>query len=307
MKKLKTKTVVEGALLLGILVVLVLLTIFTPLGLVTFILLPTPIIFAVIRHNIKVGIMIAFLSAILLVIVGVDPYTSLVNSIFSSLIGLTLGYSFAKNIKPNFTFLLTSVATLISLVSIFFLASTFLEFDLLEEMIEIQLSSLEIAQSILEQSGSDINNLDFPIMSKSELVYILPALLILGSMFYSYLAFIATGKVLRKFKVQIKELPPFSHWKFGYWLLWTYVSAQLLPLIFPQLTRVGINILQITVMIIALQGVAIGTFFINKINGKFLRIITMTFFIINFFGNPLFFQILLLASIADFFLNFRKI
>ncbi|SET10047.1 DUF2232 domain-containing protein [Anaerobranca gottschalkii] len=307
MKRITTKSIVEGALLLGILVVLSLLTIYTPLGLVTFFLLPTPIIFAVIRHNIKVGLMISFLSIILLIVVGVDPYTSLVNMIFANFIGLTLGYSFSKKLKPTFTFLLTSVATLLSFICIFYLAVTFLEYDFLDEILEIQISSLEMVQSFLQQFGNNVDIEKQFIMSKADFIYILPALLILASMFYGYLALTVTQKILKSFKVPYEQLPPFSHWKFGYWLLWIFVLAQIIPIGFPQLTRIGVNILQVTVMVIVLQGISIITFYIKKINSKPLRIITMTLVILNFFGNPLFFQILLLASIGDFFINFRRI
>ncbi|SHJ78150.1 Uncharacterized conserved protein YybS, DUF2232 family [Anaerobranca californiensis DSM 14826] len=307
MKRIATKSIVEGALLLGILVVLSLLTIYTPLSLVTFLLLPTPIIFAVIRHNIKLGLMISFLSIILLIIVGVDPYTSLVNMIFASFIGLTLGYSFNKKISPSFTFLLTSIATLLSFICIFYLAVTFLEYDFIDEMIEIQISSLELVQSYLQQSGNNLGIDKGLIMSKADMIYIFPALLILGSMFYGYLVFVVTQKILKKFKVPCEEFPPFSHWKFGYWLLWLFVLAQLAPIIFPQLVRVGVNLLQVTAMVIVLQGIAIVTFYIKKIKSKPLRIVTMTLVILNFFGNPLFFQILLLVSIGDFFINIRRI
>ncbi|QNO15029.1 DUF2232 domain-containing protein [Alkalicella caledoniensis] len=307
-RKISTKAIVEGALLLGILVILSILTYVPPFSLFSFILLPTPILFAVFRHNLKVATMIGFLSVITLIIVGIDPISSLINGIYASFIGLALGYGFVKKLKPTMTLIITTASLLTAILLIAFLYTTFLEYNIVEEILDLQVQLLEsIAERIQETRPPVEEQGDrelFIALTREEIRYIFPGLLVLAATINSFFTIGLTRIILKKFKIETQPFPKFSHWRFGDWLIWTFVAAQLLPIFLPQTKQIAYNVTQVALYGIILQGLAVIYY---KISEKIRYAAIKVIIILIILFIPILQSIAMFIGIIDFFWNFRRI
>lgn len=258
-RNITTKAMVEGAMLLGILIVLSLLVILpTPVALFSFVLLPTPILFAVFRHNIKLAIMVGFLSVILLVIVGINPISALINGIYATFLGIALGYGFVKRLKPTTTLLITALALLLSIILIYYLSASFLGLNMLEETLDIQIELMEnIAQRMQEaRPPGEGSNDQFIPFTREQIRYIFPGMLVLASIVNAFFTISVIRIILKKFGIKTEGFPKFSNWRFGEWLLWTFIGAVVMRFV-PQLAQIGENLLQIAFYGIILQGLAV--------------------------------------------------
>ncbi len=318
MQRISTKSIVEGAMLLGILVILSILTMYAPvLGVLTFIVLPMPVLFAIFRHNFKIAVMIGFLSVILLIIVGINPASAMINSIYATLTGLALGYGFSRRIRPTITLILTSAAILLAGIIIVYISAAFLQINIINQAIDAQITAFETVvefvwglsdryPAISELFRIPDNREDLEIFKgdlRVNIIFILPAVLAMVAVIYGFLNFVVARLVLKRFRIDTSPLPHFINWRFGDWLIWVFVFSFLLSMIAPiQLRYIAYNVNQIAMIGIVIQGAAVTFYLISKkINSIFIKVLVVSF--IAVFFSP----IAMLIGIVDFFWNFRRI
>lgn len=326
MKRFSTKSVVEGAMLLGILVIMGLLSNLVPvIGIVTFAFLPIPIIFAIFKHGFKVALMVGFLSVIVLIVVGVNPISASLDSVYATFTGIALGYGFSKKLRPAITFILTSASILLAVIIIVFIMGSFLQIDVVGEAVEIQFILIEnIIEAISENPGRlpfvekilNINEAtdleEIMTQLRAQVNLLLPAVLIMASLIYGYLNFLLAGLVLKKFNINIEPLPVFREWNFSKWFLWIFVISVGLevfvyPFIFGSyipgvLTSINYNANQVALMAITIQGLAVGYFFLSKkIDSTFIKVIIL------FLSFTMIAPVIVLLGMMDFYWNLRHI
>lgn len=326
MKRFSTKSMVEGALLLGILVIMGLLSNFVPvIGIVTFAFLPIPIIFAVFRHSFKLAVMIGFLSVIILIIVGVNPISASLDSVYATFTGLALGYGFSKKLKPATTFIITSGSILLAVLIIIFVIGTFLQVDVVGEAIEIQFILIEnIIESVSEKPGEfpflerilNINTEteieEILVQMRAQVSLLLPAVLIMAAFIYGYLNFLLARLVLKKFNIHIESLPCFKNWQFSKWFLWVFIISVglevfIFPLIFDvsvpgALTSISYSANQVALMAIMIQGLAVAYYFLSKrIDSTIIKVIVL--FLLSVMIAP----VIVLIGMVDFYWDLRRI
>ena len=326
MRRFSTKSIVEGALLLGILVILGLLSNLVPLvGAVTFAFLPIPIIFAIFKHGFKVAVMIGFLSVIILIIVGINPISASLDSVYATFTGIALGYGFSKKLRPVTTFLLTSASILLAGIIIVFVIGAFLQIDVVGEAIDMQFIVMEnfidmalespgqypfLERMLNLQEGTNIE--EIALQMRAQVNLLLPAILIMAAFFYGYLNYQLARLVLRKFRIDIESLPNFRDWRFSKWFLWIFVitvgfEAFILPMVYGAIVPVPITTLaysanQVALIAIMIQGIAVAFYFLSKrIESSFIKVIVL--FALSMMIAPIF----VMVGMVDFYWDLRRI
>lgn len=310
MKRIATRAIVEGAMLLGILIILSLISYYVPIfGFITFAILPIPIVFAIFRHSFKVGVMIGVLSFVTLIIVGIDPISATFDSIYGTFTGLALGYGFSKKLKPALTLIITSISILVAGVILLTLASYVLQINVIQEAIDAQMLGIDMAIEFInnnvdsvqaEQFIGQLENFRDQLGDAVQLM--LPAVLVMVVFIYGYLNYIISTSVLKKFKIEVEPLPVFVSWRFGHWVIWTFVASVIAQIFIPGVGLIAQNIGQIAMMLITIQGLSVLYFYLSKkIELKPLKVI-IAFLIVM--ALP---QMIMMLGMVDFFWNFRRI
>lgn len=325
MRSFSTKSIVEGALLLGILVILGLLSNLVPIvGAVTFAFLPIPIIFAIIKHGFKVALMMGFLSVVILIIVGINPIAASVDSVYATFTGMALGYGILKKLKAVTTFMITSASIMLAGIVIFLIIGAFLQVDVIGEAINMQFIMMEnIIDMVTEnpdrypfferalnlQERIDLE--EFTSQLRIHISLLLPAILVVVGCFYGYLNYILARLVLSKFKIAMEPFPAFREWRFSSWIIWIFIIAFglevfILPRIFGAMVPLSVRTIvysanQISLIAIIIQGLAVAfKFFAKIIPSNFMRIILLS---LLFMLVP---QMIVLVGMVDFYWDLRR-
>lgn len=109
------------------------------------------------------------------------------------------------------------------------------------------------------------------------------AVFTLSSIILSWLAFIATGWILRRMKGEGEPVPPFSAYSLPFHVIWVFlVSFGLMLLEFKPLYTIALNVCLTTAVLYGVQGMAIVAFHMNRASmGRFPRVMFWLMFFIT--------------------------
>ncbi|MCK8824552.1 YybS family protein [Fuchsiella alkaliacetigena] len=261
MSAIETQSLVEGALISALTVVLALLAFLLPIvGTFMTLLLPIPIIVLSVRRGTKISILSTVLTALILGMI-INPTLVLVTLTTFGLIGVVLGAAFEEEFTPLKLIISSAVVFLISTVLTFGISFYLLNFNPLSLAAEAMEQTLDLYRN-LGIDGSTIEDLEAIFANAEDLIRVtLPALLIVSSTILGYINYYISYVVLQKLDYNYQAPPAFVEWRFPKYLFWGYLGG----LIFIG-TSIGQNIYIVFQFIFLIQGLAVIAHYLNKFN-----------------------------------------
>ncbi|WP_175487587.1 YybS family protein [Alteribacillus persepolensis] len=223
----KTKVLTEGAVLTGIFIVMMLLSVFVPFFLMALMwFLPLPFIIYTARHDVKPGITMLAAAVLLSSIIG--GFIGLPYALLAGVGGVTAGALIRRNKDAFFVLAGSSIAYIVVLVVLYAASILILNIDPIAAIQDVMRQSVKQAEAMLSSIGQEPSqNLEaFNEMIK-QIGYLGPLLIVFTGIFYAVITQLITHAVLRRLQINPKPFPPFRQWNFPRSLLWYYLIVSI--------------------------------------------------------------------------------
>lgn len=300
-------------MLAALTVVLLLPAIYLPvLGMLTLFIWPVPITVLGVRHGLRVSFL-AMITAGLIASLLTHPLTAGSMVVWLGFLGLTLGYCFRHRYPPITTLGLGTLTVLASTMVLFLLSLVVFGVNPFTAWQEVFAESSGQVLEFYRQMGISGQQLAQMEELYSDMVemfrYLLPATLLMGSVFAAFINFTVARLVMAKLGQPVPGLPSFDRWQFPRNMVWGYLAGILshyggnyygISL----LVEIGINVYVIFNLLFAVAGLAVVHYFLQQYRvHRILRVLATIFIVLN----PVLFQLSSLLGIFDVVFNFRKI
>lgn len=304
---MKTKNITEGAVLLGIYVLLLLMTLFIPgIGFITLFAIVVPFVVYTVRNDWKSGIWFAVLANILSLLMG-SP-AALILSIPMSSVGVVMGYLFAKNSNRYAILGAATGMYLLNLVLGYVVAIVLFEIniaELIDEMLNDSLKNAEAMASALGQNSEETMALMQQMVEQFN--YLLPSGMVTIAFVFAFVSQMITGFVLKRLKEPVQPFPPFRDFMLPKSLLWYYLIVILLSLMEMEkgstLFLATMNLSYILMLLMTVQGMSFVFHFCYE--KRIAKAVPIIMLILSFLIPPLLY-IIRMVGIIDLGFDLRK-
>jgi uncharacterized protein YybS (DUF2232 family) len=259
----------EGAVLLAIFAVLLLITLYVPvLNIVSNLFLVLPFIYFSWKNEFKS--IFVFLVASLIIALIVGTLIALPATLLFGTTGIALGY-LAQKKKSRFTMLL--VASLVFLANVlvqYGVVVTLFDFNFAKEASTIINESFASSAKILEATGQPAQDMEVLKEQLDTMVQmietLLPTMLVMGSLIIVFLLQLINFPVLKRFGLEYPYWKKFRDLTFPKSILWYYLISALLSIILrPEvgtyLNTVLMNVAYILQFLLVIQGLSFIYFY----------------------------------------------
>lgn len=317
--KYNTKSLVEAGLLTAIIIILILLNIYVPIFFaVGRFILPIPVVILYMRHNLKTTLISLFISGIITGAIY-NPIYGLTTTIMFGLTGIVLGYSIKNKKSFGFTLFVLSISFILGTVVDFAVYIKLINNTSLYEFINESMNEMDM---VFNQIIDMYKNLGVseqqlkPILESLQVfksglfIKMIPAILIMSAVMFSYLTFIISKPILKKLGYNnIIEFKPISKIQISIKVA-TIVAIFLLigVILDKQNIKYGDYILVSTQVILQymflIEGMSVTIFYLkNKFNmSRWIIIFVMLFTILSKFS-----MIYFILGFMDLIIDFRKL
>ncbi|PFJ40268.1 hypothetical protein COL01_23630 [Bacillus thuringiensis] len=305
----QTKFITEGAALLAIYVILLLISMYVPiLGTVVTFALPLPFILLTIRHKLS-NVLMIFVAALFVTIIVSQPM-NLVKTIMFGLIGIVLGYMYKTRKKPVEILIAGTLAYLIGVVLIYVASIKFFNIDIMKQMQSMFSESMVQSEKIVSATGMPISKEQKELLTQMNdiLQSLFPSILVLVSVCFSWITVIISGSVLKKLKHDIISWPKFKDIQLPKSIVWYYVIFILLATFIKveptsYLHMVFSNLYVIFALLLVLQGLTFISFLAYR--KGFTKGVPIISFIVCMF-IPMLFPLVTILGIIDLGISLRS-
>jgi len=312
---LRTKALIEGALMACITAILALTGTYLPfLGFIITLFFAIPTIIIAIRHGLSAAVL-SLLTAGVLVAILYEPVRGAALLLDFGPLALFYGYALSRNKSPVLTLTVGAVVSAASqLLAIYFiyLLTGVNELSLFEQMRE----SIEPMIETLREMGTFNNPQITEEMARQMLnayvdgvLLLIPGAFALFGIFAAVTNYVISQKVLSKLGKFIQPLPPFTQWKMPWWGIYGLI----LGLVFnvagnwkdnELLGRIGINIINVYWILFFVLGMSLVFYLQNRyFPGKMFRWF-LIFIIVLFYSSIAY--IVIIVALIDTFYDFRQ-
>lgn len=304
-----TKFITEGAALLAIYAILLLISMYVPiLGTVVTFALPLPFILLTIRYKLSNAFVI-FTAALFITVIVSQPM-NLVKTTMFGLIGIVLGYMYKKRKKPVEILMAGTVAYLIGIMLIYVVSIKFFNIDLMKQMQNMFNESMAQSEKIVSAAGMPISKEQKELFAQMNdiLQTLFPSILVLVSACCSWITVILSGSVLRKLKHDVIAWPKFKDIQLPKSIVWYYVIFILLSTFIKveptsYLHMVFSNLYVIFALLLVLQGLTFIAFLAHS--KGFTKGVPIISFIVCMF-IPMLFPLVTILGIIDLGISLRS-
>ena len=313
MKKVQTRSMVEGAVFASVTAVLGILVYYMPLLSLIGMFWAVPIIIMGFRNGFKVSFISAVVAAIL-VSIFTEPYNGIYLFLVFGISGIVMGNLMNKKVNPSLNILVSGLVLAVCsvagiLMSLWILGQS--PAQAVEQMINMMNESFGKAADIYNTIGIPKEQLETVIKSFKDSVealkLIIPTVFIINGLFFSFMNFKIVKLILERMKYSIEDVKPFSSWRmpdnFSIGLLiilFLTIAASYLKI--PNIETVAINIVFLLRWIFTILGLSVSAFMLNKYGvTKIVKYIVLS---ILFIGLS---NVLTIAGLVDTIFNIRKI
>lgn len=305
----QTKFITEGAALLAIYAILLLISMYVPiLGTVVTFALPLPFILLTIRHKLS-NVLVIFVAALFVTIIVSQPM-NLVKTIMFGLIGIVLGYMYKTRKKPVEILIAGTLAYLIGFVLIYVASIKFFNIDIMKQMQSMFSESMVQSEKIVSAIGMPISKEQKELLTQMNdiLQLLFPSILVLVSVCFSWITVIISGSVLKKLKHDIIPWPKFKDLQLPKSIVWYYVIFILLATFIKvdptsYLHMVFSNLYVIFALLLVLQGLTFISFLAYR--KGFTKGVPIISFIVCMF-IPMLFPLVTILGIIDLGISLRS-
>ncbi|RAK20556.1 uncharacterized protein YybS (DUF2232 family) [Anoxybacillus vitaminiphilus] len=303
-----TYVLTEGAIQLAIFLVLFFVSLNIPLlGAVAALFLSLPFIIFTIRHGIRNGLLLLFVSLIISSVIG--SILSMPVALMFGMSGIVIG-SLLSKMKNHYMILLAgTIAFLVGMIIDYIISVVFLQFDVIKEAISLLRNAFHHAFKFMEATGNQPpKELVERFNEGLELLsYIIPTFFVIAASVLSYVTILISMPILKRLRINVGAWPPFRHIVFPKSLLWYYLLV-VLATFFPieKGTFVYIAILNIYYLLQILMIIQ-GFSFIHYVSHQkgLARGIAGVFTIISFMV-PFLLYLIAILGIIDLGFELRK-
>ncbi|MBE7125318.1 YybS family protein [Bacillus mycoides] len=304
-----TKFITEGAALLAIYAMLLLISMYVPiLGKVVTFALPLPFILLTIRYRLS-NAFIVFTAALFITVIVSQPM-NLVKTTMFGLIGIVLGYMYKKRKKPVETLMAGTLVYLIGIMLIYVASIKFFNIDLMKQMQNMFNESMAQSEKIVTAAGMPISKEQKELFTQFNdvLQTLFPSLLVMVSVCFSWITVMISGSVLRKLKHDVIPWPKFKDIQLPKSIVWYYVIFILLSTFIKveptsYLHMVFSNLYVIFALLLVLQGLIFIAFIVHS--KGFTKGVPIISFIVCMF-IPMMFPLVTILGIIDLGISLRS-
>ncbi|OPA15689.1 YybS family protein [Bacillus cereus] len=305
----QTKFITEGAALLAIYAILLLISMYVPiLGTVVTFALSLPFILLTIRHKLS-NVLVIFVAALFVTIIVSQPM-NLVKTIMFGLIGIVLGYMYKTRKKPVEILIAGTLAYLIGFVLIYVASIKFFNIDIMKQMQSVFSESMVQSEKIVSAIGMPISKEQKELLTQMNdiLQSLFPSILVLVLVCFSWITVIISGSVLKKLKHDIIPWPKFKDLQLPKSIVWYYVIFILLATFIKvdptsYLHMVFSNLYVIFALLLVLQGLTFISFLAYR--KGFTKGVPIISFIVCMF-IPMLFPLVTILGIIDLGISLRS-
>lgn len=297
----------EGALYLGIYLLLMIVTLLIPvIGLISLFLLSIPFIFFTKNHGLKAGGALGSLSFVVIFIL-LGPIAVPLSLVFV-VSGVVIGECYRRK-KQAFGVLLGGALSFIAAFVLIYVGSiVILDVNPFEGFQEVMKESTEVTDDLILLLGAE----DGAVLDEVEefidgLIVIAPTLIIMIGVVFAFIVQMIATILLRRKSHDIERFPPLREWGFPKAFIWYYLITHLLILIGVEegtmMFTVIANLTPILETVMVIQGFALLYFYFHQ---KRLKTVFPTILVVISFLFPFFLHIVRILGIIDLGFDLRK-
>lgn len=313
MKPISTRSMVEGALLSAITIILSLFSLYVPvLGLVASLVWPVPIVILGIRHGLRTSILSTAVAGILVAMLE-GPTQAFTVVLGFGFIGVTMGWAIGKDYPPLKVMILGGAASLISKVVLILISLYIMGINPLSEEISAMRESLSLISNMYKGMGMNPETVKSVTESFGKMLDLMalaiPGILVLASVLDAFLNYQVTKVILSRLGQKIRDFTPFWQWRFPAYAVFFFLLGVLLTMMevyWPRgvLKFIGLNLQVVFYFVFLIEGFSLIAYFMGRYNiAKPLRVLVV--FLVFF--NPFISQLVIWAGMFDILFNFRRI
>ncbi|MBU5594462.1 YybS family protein [Amphibacillus sp. MSJ-3] len=272
MKNQKNNKIKEGFIFGACFVVLLLLTMFIPsLELIVLFILPVPIAMYGYRYGWKAS---AIVGGIILLSISLLAFYFFVISLPLALIALLAGGFIGEALRsqrhPYETWIRGTIGFALGFLVLILIVELLVDVSLAKEYQLMIRESLDSTQFLLGQAGLDLTSEELVNIERQMMVLLdlIPSILIIASMVYSFVSQWVTHKALNKWDHAQLSFPSFRMLQMPKMILWIYLIVIILSLFnFSGIEMVNVIIINASVilsLIFSIQGLSFLLYFLAK-------------------------------------------
>lgn len=301
------KAMTECALFSTIFIILLLLSLYTPIGLVTLYLIPIPFVIFGYRYGGKMGLWLIIINTIISFFIG-SIFGSFL-AIFAGSVGIIMGGLYKKeSALPSIV--AGVIIAILNFILAIFISNLFLGINIADALKQVMLGSLNSVEEILISAGNQeqadlIQNVYGNFFNN--IAQLLPFIIISYSLFIIGINHMLVGKITKRMGINIPKFIPFREWTFPKSIIFYYLITVIIIQIKSLLDIYAINLIVINLypllqLVLMIQGLSFVFYYTyNKKLGRGLRVIS----IISLF-IPVVSQLIHILGMVDIGFNLRN-
>jgi len=308
-----TRSLVEGAMLSAITIIISLIALYVPfLGVFASLIWPVPIIILGLRHGMRTSILSTAVAGIAVAMLQ-GPLQSFNVVLGFGLLGVVMGWALRKKFTPYKVLFISSAAALVAEVALILTTIYIMGFNPMKMELSAMKDSIAMVGDMYKNMGVSPESVKQIVDSYGKIFDLLtlaiPAMLVMSSVVSAFLNYQVTKLILSRLGQKLEDFTPFWLWKLPDYTVFFFLLGVLMNLLesyFPTgiLKFIGTNLQMIFGFAFIIEGFSLVAYYMGRFNlTKILRVLV----VLLIFFNPLVSQIVLLAGLFDILFNFRHI
>lgn len=308
-----TRSLVEGAMLSAITIIISLIALYVPfLGVFASLIWPVPIIILGLRHGVKTSILSTAVAGIVVAMLQ-GPWQSFNVVLGFGLMGVAMGWALRKKFSPFKVLFIGSAAALVAEVALILTTIYIMGFNPMKMELSAMKDSIAMVGNMYKNMGASPETIKQVVESYGKILDLLtlaiPAMLVISSAVSAFLNYQVTRLILSRLGQKLEDFTPFWQWKLPDYTVFFFLLGVLLNLLesyYPMgiLKSIGTNLQLIFGFAFIIEGFSLTAYYMGRFNlTKILRVLV----VLLIFFNPLMSQIVLWAGMFDILFNFRHI
>lgn len=304
-----TRLITEGAVLLALYAVLLLVSLYMPvLGAICIFALPLPFLIFSIRYQLSSACML--LGAAILVTLIVSSPLSIANTLMFGITGIILGHMYKKKKSVIEILMVGTLVYLVSFVLLYIVSVQFFNIDIVKQMQDMFKQSMEQSEKFMKMAGASVNEGQLAELKKAvnTIGMLLPTVLAMASLFSSWITILIANRVLKRLKYTAVSWPKFRDIQIPKSVVWLYVVIILLGSFTKieagsYVEMVFLNLSTIFTFLLLFQGFSFLSFFTNA--KGYTKAVPILIFVVGLFV-PVLFPLMTILGIIDLGFSLRS-
>lgn len=301
----QSKKITDGAFLIAVYNVLLLLCVFIPfMVMIGIFLLPIPFIMYTERHGIKAAI-VMFIAAIILSFI-IATIVSLPITLLVGIGGVMIGFAMYRGVRPYEVWAQGTLGFIVGFVLVILILQFVMGINIYHQFDIALKDSMQMMEAMMGQFGvpsSDIQTLLIQVEEQMNVFKdLLPSSIAVASVFCAFMSQWLSYKVINRLHHKRLAFPPFKQFNLPISVIWIYFFALLIGMISgdkadSSLYVVAFNVITLTSVFLAIQGLSFIFFYADF--KKMHKALPITILILTLLFPFLFMFIVRILGIID--------